>query len=143
MNTPTRLEDVPVELVGAGQGRGLVERIFADVFGARPTGSGKVKIVFGEKSCVALMGPERFREIQAPSKWGDKRLTYRSAFHPYCIGKDGGWLVTCVHPSSMPRTRWLERASIEAAISWAIHLAKGGKPVEPPSPRYRSQDWRV
>ena len=139
MNEDT-LTRLPITLVGVGSARGLVLDLFADR-GAYPTGERDVCLVFGEAALKKTIGAVRFRASRAPTKYGTQRLTYRSSWHPYCFQGQGGWVVSAIHPSTLPRTRWLESLSLEAAVDWAIHLAKGRLPVEPPSPHYRTQDW--
>ena len=134
------MDTLPITLVGVGSARGLVQDLFADR-GVCPAGGRDVTIVFGEDVLKRTLGAVRFRAARAPSKYGASRLTYRSSWHPYCWRWRDGWVVSCIHPSKLPRTRWLESRSLEAAVDWAIHLARGRLPIEPPNPHYRTQDW--
>ncbi len=139
MNEDT-LTRLPITLVGVGSARGLVLDLFTDR-GVYPTGDRYVSLIFGEAALKRAIGSVRVRAATAPTKYGSQRLTYRSSWHPYCFKGTDGWIVSSIHPATLPRTRWLESRSLEAAVDWAIHLAKGRLPIEPPSPHYRTQDW--
>ena len=111
--------------------------------GYQPSGAkdASVYLVVGKAAVQSVLGKEWLKEVVCTRKYKNQRAAQRAAWEPYCIGRADKWIVTCVHPDKVRKSRWALYPSLVAAVRHSIWLAEGNDVFRPPKVITRPVEW--
>ena len=111
--------------------------------GYQPAGTkdATVYLLVGKAKVEEVLGKDWIKEVVCTRKYKNQRAAQRAAWEPYCVRKADKWIVTCVHPDKVRKSRWALYPSLRAAVRHALWLAEGGDVFRLPSVLTRPSEW--